>query len=145
MKNKIVDLVIWDLDDTFWKGTLSEGPIDIIEENCTLVKELVKRHVKCSICSKNDFDPVKEKLTECMMWQYFESPSINWESKAHRIRNIIKVLKIQPDRTLFIDDKDSNLKETKNLIPNIQVLNAKYMNKALNEIINSYTCDEYFI
>ncbi len=37
--NKI-KLVIWDLDDTFWNGTLSEGEINPIEKNIQLIKDL---------------------------------------------------------------------------------------------------------
>ena len=33
-----IKIIIWDLDDTFWKGTLSEGGISPIAENIELVK-----------------------------------------------------------------------------------------------------------
>ena len=50
-----IKLVIWDLDDTFWKGTLSEGPIVSIAENIQLVRDLTDRGIVNSICSKNDY------------------------------------------------------------------------------------------
>ena len=53
-----IKLVIWDLDDTFWQGILSEGEINPIHENCILVKELSRRGIVNSICSKNDFAPL---------------------------------------------------------------------------------------
>ena len=34
--NKI-KLVIWDLDETFWKGTLSEEGIEVIEKNILII------------------------------------------------------------------------------------------------------------
>ena len=34
-----IKIIIWDLDDTFWKGTLSEGGITPIAENIKLVKK----------------------------------------------------------------------------------------------------------
>lgn len=40
-----VRLVIWDLDDTFWKGTLTEGGIEPILENIELVKLLSARGI----------------------------------------------------------------------------------------------------
>lgn len=33
-----IKLVIWDLDDTFWNGTLSEGDVLPIESNIGVVK-----------------------------------------------------------------------------------------------------------
>ena len=33
-------LIIWDLDDTFWDGTLSEGGVSFNNENLKLVEEL---------------------------------------------------------------------------------------------------------
>lgn len=50
--NNPIKLVIWDLDETFWEGTLSEEGISIIEDNLKLVKELSKRGIVNSICSK---------------------------------------------------------------------------------------------
>jgi len=40
---KQVKHVIWDLDETFWRGTLSEGPIDYRMENHDIVMELTQR------------------------------------------------------------------------------------------------------
>ena len=49
-----VKIVIWDLDDTFWKGTLSEGNVRPVSKNIELVKELTDRGIMNSIVSKND-------------------------------------------------------------------------------------------
>lgn len=35
-----IKLVIWDLDETFWNGTITEGEIEIPEENRYLEKGL---------------------------------------------------------------------------------------------------------
>lgn len=47
--SKII-LVNWDLDDTFWKGTLSEGPIEAASVNIQLVKNLTDRGIVNTIC-----------------------------------------------------------------------------------------------
>lgn len=44
-----VKLVIWDLDDTFWRGTLSEGSVERIESNILIVRALIDRGIMCSI------------------------------------------------------------------------------------------------
>ena len=49
-----VKLVVWDLDDTFWQGTLSEGPVVIDPDRVDLVRTLNRRGIVNAICSKND-------------------------------------------------------------------------------------------
>lgn len=61
---KDIKVVIWDLDETFWNGTLSEGGITPVQAHIDLVKALVDRGIMCSICSKNDYEQAKAKLTE---------------------------------------------------------------------------------
>ena len=47
-----IKLIIWDLDDTFWKGTLSEGGVIIPDEHINLIKNLTDAGIVNSICSK---------------------------------------------------------------------------------------------
>ena len=67
-----IKLVIWDLDDTFWKGTLSEGPIEAIPENIHLVQALARRGIISSICSKNDFQAAERRLRQALKWSEHE-------------------------------------------------------------------------
>ena len=76
-----IKLVIWDLDDTFWSGTLSEGKITPIEANIELINLLTQRGIMNSICSKNDFTPVKTKLSELGVWDLFVFPLIDWSKQ----------------------------------------------------------------
>ena len=48
-----VKLVIWDLDETLWTGTLSEGPVEISPRRSYIDRELNKRGIMKSICSNN--------------------------------------------------------------------------------------------
>jgi hypothetical protein len=49
-----IKLIIWDLDETFWHGTFTEGGITYRRENHDLVIALARRGVVSSICSNND-------------------------------------------------------------------------------------------
>lgn len=106
-----IKLIIWDLDDTFWKGTLSEGGIQPIKDNIDLVKDLTDRGIVNAICSKNDYNPVIDKLTEIGVADFFVFNSIDWTPKGERVRNIIKEMGLRPANTLFIDDNIVNLNE----------------------------------
>ena len=84
-----IKLVIWDLDETFWQGTISEGPISFVENNIEAVRNLTDRGVVNAICSKNDFEAVEKVLKgEQDIWQYFVFPSIDWTAKGVRIKHL---------------------------------------------------------
>ena len=106
-----IKLVIWDLDDTFWKGTLSEGPIVSIAENIQLVRDLTDRGIVNSICSKNDYEPTVQKLKELEVDDLFVFKSIDWTPKGQRISKLIKDMGLRPVNCLFLDDNIVNLNE----------------------------------
>lgn len=82
MNLKNIKLVIWDLDDTFWKGTLSEGEIESNQKNIDAVKLLINKGIMNSICSKNDYEEVKNILkNKDKIWDIFVFPSIDWTDR----------------------------------------------------------------
>ena len=81
-KEKKIKLVIWDLDDTFWKGTIAEEDISIKTEALKAVRQLNKRGIVNTIVSKNDYDTVKSKLVSENCWDEFIMPSISYVPKG---------------------------------------------------------------
>jgi FkbH-like protein len=117
-----VRLVIWDLDETFWRGTLTEGGItEYRQDNHDLVIELARRGIVSSICSKNDLSTVRKILVERGLWDYFVFPSINWEPKGGRIHRIIESVQLRAPTVLFIDDNPMNLADAADHNPGLQV------------------------
>ena len=108
--NKI-KLIIWDFDETFWKGTLSEGDVIIPDEHIKLIKDLTDAGIVNSICSKNDWESVKTKLNQVDLLDYFVFPSVNWEPKGQRIKELIADMQLRPANVLFLDDNHSNREE----------------------------------
>ncbi len=106
-----IKLIIWDLDETFWHGVLSEEEIKPIEPNLNILKELTNRGIVNSIASKNDYTRAKKKLKDLGIWEYFVFPSISWDPKGRLINQIIVNCQLRPQNVLFIDDNLSNLKE----------------------------------
>lgn len=117
-----IKLVIWDLDDTFWKGTLSEGEVQPIKKNIELIKILSERGIINSISSKNDFNSAKQKLEEYGIWDYFVFPSIEWTPKGQNISNIIDKCQLRAVNVLFIDDNPTNLREAEHYNSGINTL-----------------------
>lgn len=120
---KLTDIkcIIWDLDETFWKGTLSEGDIVLIRENVDFLIATTEIGIIHSICSKNDLETVKKKLQELDLWQYFVFPSVNWESKGQRIAKQIRDMKLRAENVLFLDDNHMNLSEAEFYNKNLKV------------------------
>jgi FkbH-like protein len=108
-----VKLVIWDLDETFWRGTLSEEGITPVARNHDIVRELALRGIVSSICSKNDYEQAKSKLTELGIWDHFVFPSISFGPKGKSVAEMIEGAALRPQNVLFIDDNPSNLEEVK--------------------------------
>ncbi|MDB8703401.1 HAD-IIIC family phosphatase [[Ruminococcus] gnavus] len=106
-----IKVIIWDLDETFWSGTISEETISIPEENIKLIKTLTSLGIVNSICAKNDMEIVKKQLQEVGVWEYFVFPSVNWEPKGKRIQQLISNMNLRAANALFIDDNVSNLNE----------------------------------
>lgn len=113
--NKI-KLIIWDLDDTFWKGTLSEQKVTPIAENIEVIDTLTKRGIINSICSKNDSLEVKKEFEKPVYKNIFHNfvfNSIDWSPKGLRIKAMIENMQLRAENVLFIDDNNSNLEEAK--------------------------------
>lgn len=122
-----IKLVIWDLDETFWKGTLSEEGVKVVERNVQLIKHLNLRGIVNSICSKNDFDFAKKKLIEIGVWDQFVFPKISWLPKGKIIEALIDEMSLRPDNVLFLDDNIMNLEEVKFVLPNINLATPDYI------------------
>lgn len=130
-----VRLVIWDLDETFWNGTLTEGGVTMREDTRSIVIELAGRGIMSSICSKNDFETVKAVLVEAGIWDYFIFPSINWEPKGVRIASLIDAVQLRPPTVLFIDDNPMNLNEARHYCPDVQTADEKFIPEILGHAL----------
>lgn len=117
-----IKLIIWDLDDTFWKGTLSEGGITPINQHIDFIKILTDRGIVNSICSKNDKEVAENQLAELDILDYFVFRSIDWSPKGQRISKLIKDMGLRPQNCLFIDDNILNLNEALFYEPQLMVM-----------------------
>ena len=114
-----IKLVIWDLDETFWTGTFSEGNVSIPDENRKLIRDLTDIGIVNSICSKNDESRVMDYLKAQCLDDYFVFPSINWAPKGERIKQLISDFQLRPANVLYLDDNPSNLGEAEFSCPEI--------------------------
>ena len=122
-----VRLVIWDLDDTYWSGTLAEEGMTYVQSSEEIVIALARRGIMSSICSKNDFDRVREILEDRGVLEYFIFPSISWDPKGPRIREIVEAVQLRPASIMFVDDNPANLQEAAFHVPGLQLAEPDFL------------------
>ena len=127
-----VRLVIWDLDETFWGGTLTEGGIRYNRSVHDLVITLAGRGIISSICSKNEMASVQQILEREGIWAYFVFPSVNWDPKGPRLAAMVEAMQLRPATILFIDDNPQNLGEAQHFVPGIQVADETFIETMLD-------------
>jgi FkbH-like protein len=128
-----VRLVVWDLDETFWRGTLTEGGIDYVTEYHDIVVELARRGILSSVCSKNDPATVLPLLQTKGILDYFIFPSISWAAKGGRLSQLVEATGLRPSTVLFIDDNPYNRAEAAQLIPGLQVESETFIPSMLTD------------
>jgi len=99
-------LIIWDLDETLWEGTIYYGEdVSLKPEAKEILKQLDKLGIKQAVCTHNKFIPAVKKIGELGLTKYFKvvKASTGME-KDEMIKQILKELNILPEETLFIDD-----------------------------------------
>jgi FkbH-like protein len=127
-----VKLVVWDLDDTLWAGTLSEGPVTIDPAVTDLVRSLNRRGIVNSICSKNDESDVRHRLEQAGLWSEFVFPRVDWSPKGPRVAQIVEDAQLRPENVLFVDDLAINRAEVGHFVPGIQTAGPEIMEHLLD-------------
>lgn len=131
-----VKLVIFDLDNTLWRGLIGEHyepgsawpqlhgwPTGIWDA----INQLRRRGIVVSLCSKNDEATVRGKWRYAMPlglveFEDFLVPKINWLPKAQNIASIIEELSLTPKNVLFVDDNPVERESVLAAIPEIRVI-----------------------
>jgi len=123
---KSIKLIIWDLDETLWQGTLDDADsIEPYESRVEALRRLNRSGIVSAICSKNDFDKARHKLESLNLWDEFVFPRIAFVPKGTAIQALMRDMQLRPENCLFIDDNDINLAEAKAASPNLHTLDAK--------------------
>jgi len=120
-----IKCVVWDLDNTLWRGILIEGDDVVLDpEIVRLLKHLDERGILLSIASKNDHASAWEKLEQLGISEYFVYSQISWAPKSTGIRTIAERLNIGRDTFAFVDDNSFELDEVGRALPEVLCVNA---------------------
>ncbi|MBH09580.1 MAG: hypothetical protein CMG74_04350 [Candidatus Marinimicrobia bacterium] len=135
---KLKKALIFDCDNTLWKGILGEDGFDniemssrtkygaIFEEIQSIALALNKKGILIGICSKNNFKDVNEVIKSHPDMQLREENIIinksNWSNKVTNLSQIAKELNIGLESFVFIDDSSFEINLIKKKLPQITVL-----------------------
>lgn len=150
--------IIFDCDNTLWKGILGEDGFDGIDMSAhskigsiyhqvqNMAVWLSKHGVLIGLCSKNNAEDVAEVIEKhpdmALRNENIVVSEVNWNDKASNLRMIAEELNIGIDSLVFVDDSDFEINLIKEQLPQVvcmQVPEAIYDYPAqLAEIINSF-------
>ena len=120
-----VKVVVWDLDETLWTGTLAEDGaqgVRLRPEAEAAVRALDERGVLQSIASKNDRAEAMAALTAMGLAGFFLHPQIHWHPKSQSLAGIAAALDLGLDSFVFIDDQPFERAEVRAAHPSVRAL-----------------------
>lgn len=134
-QRRLAKCVVWDLDNTVWKGTLAEDGKESLQlkpEVASAMVELDRRGILQSVASKNDSEPALAALESFGLRQYLLFPQIGWGPKSDALRRIAEQLDIGLDTFVFIDDEPFERGEVGAALPMVTLVAAQELDGILS-------------
>lgn len=135
LNGKAKKALIFDCDNTLWKGVLGEEGFDNIlisgtqpggapfEEVQSLAKQLSREGIIVGLCSKNNPGDVDEVLAKHPKMTLKEEDltikKVNWTDKVSNLESIARTLNIGKDSLVFVDDSNFEINFVKEALPEI--------------------------
>ncbi len=123
--SKPAKVLVWDLDETLWTGTLVEDGVAGVRlrpEAVAAIRLLDERGVLQSIASKNNSAEAMAALKAFGLEEYFLHPQIHWRPKSDSIAALAKTLNLGLDSFVFIDDQPFERAEVESAHPSVRTL-----------------------
>ena len=121
----LAKVVVWDLDETLWTGTLAEDGLPGVTprpEAVAAIRALDERGVLQSIASKNDHSEAMAALKAFGLDACFLHPQVGWGPKSRSVETIARSLDLGLDAFVFIDDQPFERAEVTAAHPAVRVL-----------------------
>jgi len=138
LAGKVKKALIFDCDNTLWKGIVGEDGFDGINMSATnstgqvfnevqhLAVDLADQGVIVGVCSKNNPEDVDRVLAEhpdiVLDDKSLAVKVVNWGDKATNVRAIAEILNVGLDSIVFVDDSDFEVALVRELLPEVHTL-----------------------
>jgi methoxymalonate biosynthesis protein len=121
-----VKCLIWDLDQTLWRGVLAEDRhVVLADEIRAVIAELDRRGILQSVASRNDQDDAWGWLQQLGVAEYLIHPQIGWGRKSDSVRLIADRLGFAHRTIAFIDDQPAERAEVAYHLPGVRCYAAE--------------------
>lgn len=122
----VLKCLVWDLDNTLWRGTLLEDDeVTLPDAVREVIVELDARGILQSVASKNDHDLAWARLTELGVAEYFVLPQIGWGPKSGAVRRVADTLNFALTTVAFVDDQPAERAEVSHHHPEVRCYPAE--------------------
>jgi methoxymalonate biosynthesis protein len=116
-----VKCLVWDLDQTLWRGVLLEDPAVAVPDDIRdVISELDGRGILQSVASRNDHDHAWERLEALGIAEFLVMPQIGWGRKSAAVRAIADRLGFDHRAIAFIDDQPAERFEVARALPGVR-------------------------
>jgi methoxymalonate biosynthesis protein len=133
MGSVTVKCLVWDLDQTLWRGILLEGGEPrLSDETREVIVGLDARGILQSVASRNDHDQAWQWLEKLGIAEYFVLPQIGWGRKSDAVRQIADQLGFALGTVAFIDDQPTERAEVAFHLPEVRCYPAEQATELLS-------------
>lgn len=127
-----IKLVVWDLDNTMWSGTLAEGDeLTLRPAARDAVVELDRLGVLQSVASRNDRQDALAVLVRFGLDLYILNRRIDWQAKSGGVTDIAQALNLSVAHTAFVDDDPFERAEVAAHHPSVRCYDAQDISRLL--------------
>ena len=155
---KLKKVLVFDCDNTLWKGILGEDGLSGIDMNAhskvgqifnsvqQIAKWLSGHGVIVGLCSKNNLNDVQEVLDKhpdmVLRDENIVIKKVNWNDKASNLREIAIELNVGIDSIVFVDDSEFEISLINDQLPQVKTFqvpsNLEQYPRYLLTLINQY-------
>ena len=137
LAGKFAKVIVTDLDNTLWGGVIGEDGVAGIQLGGEYpgaayqsvqraLLDLHRRGILLAVASKNNPDDALEAIDHhpgmLLHSSHFAALRINWEDKAHNLRQIAAELNLGLDAIAFLDDNPVERQQVRETLPEVMVI-----------------------
>ncbi|MEU9607407.1 HAD-IIIC family phosphatase [Streptomyces sp. NPDC048057] len=116
-----VKCLVWDLDDTLWKGVLLEQDEAVpTSEALGVLTALDERGILHAVASRSAYGPASWNLREHGVEDLFCAVEVGWGPKSGAVRRIAETLNIGLDTVAFVDNDPVERAEVSAALPEVR-------------------------
>lgn len=127
-----VKCVVFDLDNTLWRGILVEGPVRLRAGIADLFRALDERGILISAVSRNDPTQAMSQLEAFGLADYVLHPAIGWGAKSDGLRRVAGALGLGLDSFMLVDDSPFERDEVARALPEVELLDERALGRLID-------------